>query len=56
MYLPSSVQDDIATQIANYIRLNTADYTSAAGAHVSYPTHRPDAGRVTSDLLSREHN
>lgn len=30
MYLPPSVQDDIATQIANYIRLNATGYRAVA--------------------------
>lgn len=97
MYLPPSTQDSIATQIANYIRLNTTGYgavatrvgqagypeaavvaiaetgktdctakvavhhnrlvyVSAAGAHVSYPIHWSDAGRIVCAFLSMEHD
>lgn len=95
MYLPSSTQDSVATEIANYVRLNTSGYgavatrvgqagypeaavvaiaetgktnctakvavhhnrlvyVSAAGAHVSYPIHWSDAGRITCAFLSME--
>lgn len=97
MYLPPSTQDRVATQIANYIRLNTIGYmavattvgqagypdaavvaiaetgktdctakvavhhnrlvyVSASGAHVSYPIHWSDAGRIVCAFLSMEHN
>lgn len=97
MYLPPSIQDDVATQVANYIRLNTNGYgavatsvgqaghpdaavvaiaetgktdctakvavyhnrlvyVSARGAHVSYPIHWSNAGRIVCALLSTEGN
>lgn len=97
MYLPPSTQDSVATNIADYVRLNTIGYgavatrvgqagypeaavvaiaktgktdctakvavhhnrlvyVSAAGAHVSYPIHWSDAGRVVCAFLSMEHN
>lgn len=95
MHLSPSAQDDIATQIANHIRLNTIGYgavatrvgqagypeaavvaiaetgetnctakvavlpnrlvyVSAAGAHVSYPIHWSDSGRIVCAFLSME--
>lgn len=95
MHLPPSTQNSVATQIADYIRLNAAGYgavatsvgqagypdaavvaiaetgktdctakvavhhdrlvyASASGAHVSYPTHWSDAGRITCAFLSTE--
>lgn len=97
MYLPPATQNSVATQIADYIRLNTIGYgavatnvgqacypdaavvaiaetgktdctakvavhynrlvyTSASGAHVSYPTRLSDAGRIICAFLSVEHN
>lgn len=97
MHLSPSSQNQVATQIANLIRLTTIGYgavatrvgqagypeaavvaiaetgktnctakvavhrdrlvyTSAAGTHVSYPTHQEDAGRIIRSFLSTEHN
>lgn len=35
---------------------NRLVYVSAAGAHVSYPIHWADSGRIVCALLSTEHN
>lgn len=97
MHLPPSAQNSVATQIADYVRLNTVGYgavatsvgqagypdaavvaiaetgktdctakvavhhnrltyVSASGAHVSYPIHWSDAGRLTCTFLSMEHS
>lgn len=97
MHLPPSTQDSVATEIADYVRLNAAGYgavaarvghtgypeaavvaiakngktdctakvavhhnrlvyVSAAGAHISYPTHWSDSGRIVCGLLSMEHD
>lgn len=44
MHLPPSTQDGIATQIANYIRLNTVGY-GAVAARVGQTSH-PEAAIV----------
>lgn len=35
---------------------NRLVYVSASGAHVSYPTHWSDAGRIVCAFLSAEHD
>lgn len=35
---------------------NRLVYVSTSGAHVSYPTHWSDAGRIVCAFLSTEHN
>ena len=38
------------------IHHNRLVYVSAVGAHVSYPIHWADSGRIVSAFLSMEHN
>lgn len=38
------------------VHRNRLVYVSASGAHVSYPIHWSDAGRITCALLSMEHD